>query len=87
MMVTLCHYSEKETLSVSFTIMPQSVNLKYETPVHHTLTWTLSTKYFCVISTKRVLTKPKIPRIGNFLKISEISQKQKNTKKENLLSH
>ena len=29
MMVTLCHYSGKETSSVSLTIMPQSVNLKY----------------------------------------------------------
>ena len=28
---------------MSLTIMPQSVNVKYETPMHHTLTGTLST--------------------------------------------
>ena len=34
-------------LSVFLTIMPQSVNVKYETHMHHTLTGTLSTKCFC----------------------------------------
>ena len=74
MMLTLCHYGGKESLSVSSTIMTQSVNVKYETPMHHTLTGTLGTKCFCLISTKSVLTEPKIPINGNFFKILGISQ-------------
>ena len=83
MILISCHFSGKESLSVSLTIMPQSVNVKYETPMHHTLTGTLSTICFYVTSTNNVSTKTKNPEdwklFQTFRNITNVEKRKKKT--------